>query len=102
IRPNSEALAAISKAARGGSADDTLIGAFTSEGHQGREGAHCSAPPLVDWQPVGGCGLAGCTRFSQNHEMDSAIDFVVAIPARHGSTRLPGKPLLPIAGVPMI
>ena len=34
--------------------------------------------------------------------MDSAIDFVVAIPARYGSTRLPGKPLLPIAGVPMI
>jgi 3-deoxy-manno-octulosonate cytidylyltransferase (CMP-KDO synthetase) len=28
--------------------------------------------------------------------------FVVAIPARHGSTRLPGKPLLPIAGTPMI
>ncbi len=34
--------------------------------------------------------------------MDTVIDFVVAIPARHGSTRLPGKPLLPIAGVPMI
>lgn len=48
------------------------------------------------------CGLAGWTRFSQNHRMDSAIDFVVAIPARYGSTRLPGKPLLPIAGVPMI
>lgn len=29
-------------------------------------------------------------------------DFVVAIPARHGSQRLPGKPLLPLAGVPMI
>ncbi|MEO8460590.1 MAG: 3-deoxy-manno-octulosonate cytidylyltransferase, partial [Dokdonella sp.] len=28
--------------------------------------------------------------------------FVVAIPARHGSTRLPGKALLPIGGVPMI
>ncbi len=28
--------------------------------------------------------------------------FIVAIPARHASTRLPGKPLLPIAGVPMI
>lgn len=41
-------------------------------------------------------------RFSQNPGMDSALDFVVAIPARHGSTRLPGKPLLPIAGVPMI
>ncbi len=25
-----------------------------------------------------------------------------AIPARYGSTRLPGKPLLPIAGRPMI
>jgi 3-deoxy-manno-octulosonate cytidylyltransferase (CMP-KDO synthetase) len=32
----------------------------------------------------------------------SAVPFVVAIPARYGSTRLPGKPLLPIAGVPMI
>lgn len=29
-------------------------------------------------------------------------DFIVAIPARHGSTRLPGKPLLPLAGEPMI
>lgn len=28
--------------------------------------------------------------------------FVVAIPARFGSTRLPGKPLLPLAGEPMI
>lgn len=28
--------------------------------------------------------------------------FRVAIPARHGSTRLAGKPLLPIAGVPMV
>ncbi|MCW4456363.1 3-deoxy-manno-octulosonate cytidylyltransferase [Flavobacterium sp. MXW15] len=29
-------------------------------------------------------------------------DFVVAIPARHASTRLPGKPLLPLAGEPMV
>jgi len=28
--------------------------------------------------------------------------FIVAIPARMGSTRLPGKPLLPIGGVPMV
>jgi 3-deoxy-manno-octulosonate cytidylyltransferase (CMP-KDO synthetase) len=28
--------------------------------------------------------------------------FVVAIPARHGSTRLPGKPLREIGGVPMV
>jgi len=28
--------------------------------------------------------------------------FKVVIPARYGSTRLPGKPLLPIAGKPMI
>lgn len=28
--------------------------------------------------------------------------FIVAIPARHGSTRLPGKPLREIAGVPMV
>ena len=33
---------------------------------------------------------------------DPTIPFVVAIPARYGSTRLPGKPLLPIAGTPMI
>lgn len=29
-------------------------------------------------------------------------DFKIVIPARHGSTRLPGKPLLPVAGKPMI
>ena len=34
--------------------------------------------------------------------MSSEPSFVVAIPARYGSQRLPGKPLLPIAGVPMI
>ncbi len=34
--------------------------------------------------------------------MNSTLDFVVAIPARYGSTRLPGKPLRLIAGVPMI
>ncbi len=32
----------------------------------------------------------------------STPDFVVAIPARHASTRLPGKPLLPIGGEPMV
>lgn len=30
------------------------------------------------------------------------MSFVVVIPARHASTRLPGKPLLDIAGLPMI
>jgi 3-deoxy-manno-octulosonate cytidylyltransferase (CMP-KDO synthetase) len=30
------------------------------------------------------------------------VEFRVVIPARHASTRLPGKPLLDIAGVPMI
>lgn len=30
------------------------------------------------------------------------MDFVVIIPARYASTRLPGKPLLPLAGRPMI
>ncbi|NCT67302.1 MAG: 3-deoxy-manno-octulosonate cytidylyltransferase [Rhodanobacteraceae bacterium] len=34
--------------------------------------------------------------------MTAAPPFIVAIPARHGSTRLPGKPLRPIAGVPMV
>ncbi|MBA8883109.1 3-deoxy-manno-octulosonate cytidylyltransferase [Dokdonella fugitiva] len=34
--------------------------------------------------------------------MPTDVRFIVAIPARHGSTRLPGKPLLPIAGEPMI
>src|SRR5690606_31438405 len=29
-------------------------------------------------------------------------DFIVAIPARHGATRLPGKPLRPLAGEPLV
>ncbi len=32
----------------------------------------------------------------------SELDFRVVVPARYASTRLPGKPLLPIAGRPMI
>src|SRR5579864_4121618 len=32
----------------------------------------------------------------------SAPNVVVVIPARFGSTRLPGKPLVPLAGKPMI
>jgi 3-deoxy-manno-octulosonate cytidylyltransferase (CMP-KDO synthetase) len=34
--------------------------------------------------------------------MSPALSFIVAIPARYASTRLPGKPLRPIAGEPMI
>jgi 3-deoxy-manno-octulosonate cytidylyltransferase (CMP-KDO synthetase) len=34
--------------------------------------------------------------------MTDRLDFVVAIPARYASTRLPGKPLRDIAGAPMI
>ena len=34
--------------------------------------------------------------------MTAPLDFVVAIPARYASTRLPGKPLLLIGGEPMI
>jgi len=34
--------------------------------------------------------------------MSANLDFIVAIPARYASTRLPGKPLQPIAGEPMI
>src|SRR5690606_8171397 len=41
-------------------------------------------------------------RKCENHPMTAPIDFVVAIPARHASTRLPGKPLQPIPGDPMI
>ena len=32
----------------------------------------------------------------------SKLEFIVAIPARFGSARLPGKPLLLIAGEPMV
>jgi 3-deoxy-manno-octulosonate cytidylyltransferase (CMP-KDO synthetase) len=34
--------------------------------------------------------------------MAGAVPFVVVIPARHASTRLPGKPLADIAGKPMV
>ena len=34
--------------------------------------------------------------------MTASLPFIVAIPARYASTRLPGKPLQPIAGTPMI
>lgn len=34
--------------------------------------------------------------------MSLSPSFIVAIPARHGSTRLPGKPLRDIGGVPMV
>jgi 3-deoxy-manno-octulosonate cytidylyltransferase (CMP-KDO synthetase) len=34
--------------------------------------------------------------------MNNVPDFVVAIPARYASTRLPGKPLAALAGVPMV
>lgn len=34
--------------------------------------------------------------------MSDAGDFIVAIPARHGSTRLPGKPLRLLGGQPLI
>lgn len=34
--------------------------------------------------------------------MPTNSDFIVAIPARYGSTRLPGKPLRTIAGIPMV
>ncbi len=34
--------------------------------------------------------------------MSQTLDFVVAIPARYGSSRLPGKPMADIAGEPML
>lgn len=72
-------------------------------GHSRREGPGTGRSRIVQ-RPISfsAAGLAGWIVFSQNRAMTSAIDFVVAIPARYGSTRLPGKPLLPIAGVPMI
>lgn len=39
---------------------------------------------------------------SDRETSDKPRGFKVVIPARYGSTRLPGKPLLPIAGKPMI
>jgi 3-deoxy-manno-octulosonate cytidylyltransferase (CMP-KDO synthetase) len=33
---------------------------------------------------------------------EESVGFKIVIPARYGSTRLPGKPLIPIAGKPMI
>lgn len=36
------------------------------------------------------------------HRRDSMSTFNIVIPARYGSSRLPGKPLLPLAGRPMI
>ncbi|HEX7349311.1 MAG TPA: 3-deoxy-manno-octulosonate cytidylyltransferase [Rhodanobacteraceae bacterium] len=34
--------------------------------------------------------------------MSAAVGFIVAIPARYGSTRLPGKPLRLLGGVPLV
>ncbi|MFB1489620.1 MULTISPECIES: 3-deoxy-manno-octulosonate cytidylyltransferase [unclassified Thiocapsa] len=39
---------------------------------------------------------------SARETSDKPLGFKVVIPARYGSTRLPGKPILPIAGKPMI
>lgn len=36
------------------------------------------------------------------HGKPQVVDFVVCIPARYQSSRLPGKPLIPIAGKPLI
>ncbi|MGH8215320.1 MAG: cytidylyltransferase domain-containing protein, partial [Rhodanobacteraceae bacterium] len=33
--------------------------------------------------------------------MSSSADFIVAIPARYGSTRLPGNPMRLLAGEPL-
>ena len=46
-----------------------------------------------------------CTQhsgLSTQHSALSTMNFKVVIPARHASTRLPGKPLLDIAGKPMV
>ncbi len=42
------------------------------------------------------------TRAESGHGVSAAPAFIVAIPARYASTRLPGKPLRPLAGEPLI
>ncbi|HET8899534.1 MAG TPA: 3-deoxy-manno-octulosonate cytidylyltransferase, partial [Rhodanobacteraceae bacterium] len=34
--------------------------------------------------------------------MPDSLEFIVAIPARYGASRLPGKPLRPLGGEPLI
>jgi 3-deoxy-manno-octulosonate cytidylyltransferase (CMP-KDO synthetase) len=41
-------------------------------------------------------------RLANRQDADSTLSFNVLIPARYGSLRLPGKPLLDIAGKPMV
>ncbi len=64
-----------------------------------RRGAHPSIVALSSQRML---GYAAGFRSRGLCMIQPALDFVVAIPARMGSTRLPGKPLLPLAGEPMI
>jgi 3-deoxy-manno-octulosonate cytidylyltransferase (CMP-KDO synthetase) len=50
---------------------------------------------------VGASAEAGAT-IGSDGRVNKAQEFIVAIPARHGSTRLPGKPLRLLGGEPLI
>src|SRR5690606_6130405 len=39
---------------------------------------------------------------SDRRERMSQLDFVVAVPARYAASRLPGKPLRPLGGEPLV
>src|SRR5690606_33200437 len=62
-----------------------------------------TAPHTV-FRSVGRVVTPGAARTGRNRAaaMPDNLDFVVAIPARYASTRLPGKPLAMIEGRPMI
>ena len=64
----------------------------------------CWAPDLApDLRPAGSAlGLAVHPSENEPEPRRAAGPIVGAIPARYGSTRLPGKVLMPIAGKPMI
>ena len=57
-----------------------------------------STPPNL---PLSGEELPRCP-LTKGESKEVEVFFHVVIPARHASTRLPGKPLLPIAGKPMV
>lgn len=121
--PNKVALAAISSGARNGTdeIDGIGFGTFKQVDRSRRELAALARmrPDMVTRRRsfVSVCGPVEWSRLLCANDPTDDPDhhgkmrlpmtpttpaFVVAIPARHGSTRLPGKALLPIAGIPMI